>query len=160
MRWFLPHEEDCFKVRHHCRRSTFCQILSSTQEMVNQFLYFSGIVYALYVSLFSQKDSFRLHVRCGHYEFYAQRLISGNSGSLTRKYIHTIWLLKILYLNFKVSNQKAKFVPREREIHHRIAPYVIVFDVSGWLESYHSGDLIMCHLGDGDHASKMADKIY
>ena len=64
------------------------------------------------------------------------------------------------YLKFKVSNQKAKFVPREREIYHRIAPYVIVFDVSGWLESYHSGDLIMCHLEDGDHASKMADKIY
>ena len=37
----------------------------------------------------------------------------------------------MLYLKFKVSNQKAKFVPREHEIYHRITPYVIVFDVAG-----------------------------
>jgi hypothetical protein len=38
---------------------------------------------------------------------------------------------QILYLKFKVSNQKAKFVPREHDIYHRITPYVIVFDVAG-----------------------------
>jgi hypothetical protein len=39
----------------------------------------------------------------------------------------------ILYLKFKVSNQKATFVPREHEIYHRITRYVyvIVFDVAG-----------------------------
>jgi hypothetical protein len=37
----------------------------------------------------------------------------------------------MLYLKFKVSNQKATFVPREHEIYHRITPYVIVFDVAG-----------------------------
>ena len=35
-----------------------------------------------------------------------------------------------LYL--KVSNQKAKFVPREHEIYHRITSYVIVFDGFQW----------------------------
>jgi hypothetical protein len=30
-----------------------------------------------------------------------------------------------------VSNQKAKFVPREHDNHHRITPYVIVFGVAG-----------------------------
>jgi hypothetical protein len=42
-----------------------------------------------------------------------------------------IILPEILYLKFKVSNQKAKFVPREQEIYHRIAPCVIAFDVAG-----------------------------
>jgi hypothetical protein len=37
----------------------------------------------------------------------------------------------IIYLKFKVSNQKAKFVAREHEIYHRIVHYVIVFDVAG-----------------------------
>jgi hypothetical protein len=37
----------------------------------------------------------------------------------------------MLYLKFKVSNPKAKFVPREHEIYHRITPYVVVFDVAG-----------------------------
>jgi hypothetical protein len=37
---------------------------------------------------------------------------------------------EILYLKFKVSNQKAKFVPREYEIYNRIAHYVIVFGTS------------------------------
>jgi hypothetical protein len=48
-----------------------------------------------------------------------------------------------------VSNQKAKFVPREHEIYHRITPYVIVFDVAGDFDhiirviwSYHPGDMI------------------
>ena len=37
----------------------------------------------------------------------------------------------MLYLKFKVSNQEAKFVPREHEIYHRNTSYVIVFDVAG-----------------------------
>jgi hypothetical protein len=48
----------------------------------------------------------------------------------TRKSTNTMNDVGILYLKFKVSNQKAKFVPREREIYHRITPYVIVFDVA------------------------------
>ena len=54
---------------------------------------------------------------------------------------------QILNLKFKVSNQKAKFVPREHDIYHRITPYVIVFDVAG-------------DFTRGDHENKMADKIY
>ena len=30
-----------------------------------------------------------------------------------------------------MSNQKAKIVPREHDIYHRIMPYVIVFDTAG-----------------------------
>ena len=50
---------------------------------------------------------------------------------------------------FKVSNQKAKFVPHEHEIYHRVMPYVIIFDVpdnfnqiTGVIWSYYPGDKI------------------
>jgi hypothetical protein len=34
--------------------------------------------------------------------------------------------VRILYLNFKLSNEKAQFVPREQEINHDITLYVII----------------------------------